>query len=324
MCNSPSSPHTNKQFTSTPVSKKSTLTPKAKVAHHQETLHSNLESIFTVLETVDTALVSIVGIVSDIKHAVDDFDNLSSKSENQLKSFTKQIKEQLNTIESKIKHNNTSIESLHIKSNSLDKQVKDISENQIKIMEKLDNIQKSVQSHRDEHEDSMTELKEKFHTFETQSIKVQDKSQKTRLNVQDETELLNNISDKPKDINNNDPSTSSSQIHPGDNIKPGIDTDNLILGDSIIRRIQARRFNPYESTVIDYINGGANSCVEYVQEVGQKLNPKKVLVHIGRRDLRGDGVKEHEFKALFSEMTRIWPKSEIYVLPILKKERYSL
>ncbi|CAC5355282.1 unnamed protein product [Mytilus coruscus] len=88
MCNSPSSPHTNKQFTSTPVSKKSTLTPKAKVAHHQETLHSNLESIFTVLETVDTALVSIVGIVSDIKHAVDDFDNLSSKKPTQETNFS--------------------------------------------------------------------------------------------------------------------------------------------------------------------------------------------------------------------------------------------
>ncbi|VDI45756.1 Hypothetical predicted protein [Mytilus galloprovincialis] len=203
ICNSPSSMHNNKQFTSTPVSKKSTLTPKAKVAHHQETLHSNLDSIFTVLETVDTALVSIV----------------------------------------------------------------------------------------------------------------------VKPNVQDETAFsLNNILDKPKDINNNDQSIDSSQIHPGDDTKPGTDIDNLILGDSIIRRIQARRFNPYESTVINYINGGADSCIEYVQEAGYKLNPKKVLVNIGGRDLRGDGVKEDKFKELFSEITRTWPKSQIYVLPILKRK----
>ena len=321
ICNSPSSMHNNKQFTSTPVSKKSTLTPKAKVAHHQETLHSNLDSIFTVLETVDTALVSIVGIVSDIKHAVNDFDNLSSKSENQLKTFTKHIKEQLSTIESKIKHNNTSIESLHVKSNSLDKQVKDLNINQIKIMDKLDIIQKSVLSHREEQEDSITELKEKFHTFETQIIKEHDKHKKVKPNVQDETAFsLNNILDKPKDINNNDQSIDSSQIHPGDDTKPETDIDNLILGDSIIRRIQARRFNPYESTVINYINGGADSCIEYVQEAGYKLNPKKVLVNIGGRDLRGDGVKEDKFKELFSEITRTWPKSQIYVLPILKRK----
>ncbi|CAG2192385.1 unnamed protein product [Mytilus edulis] len=74
-------------------------------------------------------------------------------------------------------------------------------------MDKLDIIQKSVLSHREEQEDSITELKEKFHTFETQIIKEHDKHKKVKSNVQDETAFsLNNILDKPKDINNNDQS----------------------------------------------------------------------------------------------------------------------
>ncbi|VDI08600.1 Hypothetical predicted protein [Mytilus galloprovincialis] len=112
-------------------------------------------------------------------------------------------------------------------------------------MDKLDIIQRSVLSHKDEQEDLITELKEKIHTFETQIIKEHDKSKKVKSNVQDETTFsLNIIPDKPKDINNNDQSTNSSQIHP-DDTKPDIDIGNLILAESKAKleldKIQTRR-----------------------------------------------------------------------------------
>ena len=72
-----------------------------------------------------------------------------------------------------------------------------------------------------------------------------------------------------------------------------------------------------------YIRGGANRCTEFVQNSRSKIKPRRLLIHIGARDLHGDGVKEHEFKVLFSEATSAWPQSDVFFLPILKRKDIS-
>ncbi|VDI68507.1 Hypothetical predicted protein [Mytilus galloprovincialis] len=61
--------------------------------------------------------------------------------------------------------------------------------------------------------------------------------------------------------------------------------DILILGDSILRRIQLKRFTPQGKTGVRYIRGGAKSCKSFVLKNGQRYEPKNILIHIGARDL---------------------------------------
>lgn len=47
---------------------------------------------------------------------------------------------------------------------------------------------------------------------------------------------------------------------------------------------------------------------------------KQVLLSIGARDLRGDGIKESEFRELFDLMSKSWNDTNIFILPILKRK----
>ena len=171
MCNT----HQEKQLTSTPISSrpKSVFSPKERVAHHQETLQL-LNNICSVLENVDKALISIVELVSDVKRVVDK--SVTPSTSDNFKTFTQQMTEHIASIESKLKHHSTSTDSLHTKANTLDNQVKQISGNQTKIFEILENLQKDLESHK-EFEDSITHIKEKIQVVETKSLRIHDHDQ---------------------------------------------------------------------------------------------------------------------------------------------------
>lgn len=65
-----------------------------------------------------------------------------------------------------------------------------------------------------------------------------------------------------------------------------IECDVLILGDSILRRIQPKRFTPQGKTIVRFIRGGAKTCTNFVEKNGQRYNAKNILINIGTRDLQ--------------------------------------
>jgi hypothetical protein len=89
--------------------------------------------------------------------------------------------------------------------------------------------------------------------------------------------------------------------------------DNLILSDSILRRIQTNKFTPNAKTIERFIRGGATTCANFVNKYGHTLNAKNVLIHVGTRDIQTDGVKATEFTSLLDTCTKTLGNAKIYV-----------
>ena len=82
--------------------------------------------------------------------------------------------------------------------------------------------------------------------------------------------------------------------------------DNLILCDSILRRVDTRRFSPREKTILRYVRGWANTCSSFIQNNASKYDPKRIFVHMGARDLY-DGDIGERFTYLFRNLSAAWP-----------------
>ena len=100
--------------------------------------------------------------------------------------------------------------------------------------------------------------------------------------------------------------------------------DNLILSDSILRRIRPQKFSPNEKILTRYIRGGSKTCESFIKTNGSRFQPKRVLVHIGARDLQKDGINETDFKEMFQNICSTWSNAEIYILTIMQTLKYSL
>lgn len=180
--------------------------------------------------------------------------------------------------------------------------MKRFAENQDKVLEKVENLQKVIHDHKENQDDSITEIKELINSRENDQY----------ADKVTPAGHANNPGDKTHD------KKITEEIHPSD--KKGW-VDNFILSDSILQRINTTRFSSNELTLKRYIRGGAKTCLEYMETTGHKIpSPKRVLLHIGARDLHENGVKEQEYKELFNCITKSWPDSDIYVLPILKRK----
>ena len=59
--------------------------------------------------------------------------------------------------------------------------------------------------------------------------------------------------------------------------------DNLILSDSMLRRISPKRFTPKQNTIKKFISGGSVAGLNYIENYGKSIKPKKVIIHIGTR-----------------------------------------
>ena len=156
----PQSAKQNHVITSTPVnhnSKKIEPSPRLKehIAERQELLTSKLTSIYTALDTVDSTLQTIANLVTDVKSVATKVGN----DNNRLCKNNYQISDQIQQLESKIKHSSSTIESLHVKSNTVDSQIKHLSENQETIQKKLDKILSYLERLDDKNEETTKKLK---------------------------------------------------------------------------------------------------------------------------------------------------------------------
>ena len=316
-----------------PTKTNSVSTPKEKIALHQKTLDSRLGSINTVLDTIDTTLISFSDILVEIKKVAGD---ITPNISNKLNSDNKRIKEQLDNIEGKVKHTNQIVESLHVKYNTIDSKIKSVTDNQDRILATLTNLCENVgqlkEDHRVINEERFSLLNKKVDSIETKvnQAKCQHPcNTKTSVNTSDmSTQVeVDNIHVEKSTMNDSELTEHSTknqnQVQKGNTNTVSVNKqtcDNLILSDSILKRIQARRFSPSEKTITKYVRGGANTCTAFVKKIGPKFTPKRVLVHVGARDIQSSGVKENEFSDLFETVTKMWPDAEIFVMHVLNRK----
>ena len=67
--------------------------------------------------------------------------------------------------------------------------------------------------------------------------------------------------------------------------KPQINCDHLILTDSILGRIQPKRFTPKSKTIKRFIKGGVVACHNFVEKYGPTFIPKNVLLESFTQEL---------------------------------------
>ncbi|CAC5387145.1 unnamed protein product [Mytilus coruscus] len=197
---------------------------------------------------------------------------------------------QWKSIDDKVKHCNGSLDSLHIKKNVLDTQLKQVISRQTDQSASIESLSSIV-----------TSLQDRVEELEN--------NRRTR-NDNEGPSIHNDISRVEStpisDINNTSKLSQVSKTK----------CDVLILGDSILRRIQPKRFTLQGKTVVRFIRGGAKTCTSFVLKNGQRFEPKNILIHIGTRDLQGEGVKQDEFSQLLDQCMKTWNNSSIYVLSL--------
>ena len=77
--------------------------------------------------TIDTSLKSFIDMLSDLRKTSEEIPpNITNFVAQQLSAHKKVIKDHIESFESKLKHCNQSIESLHTKTNIMDTQLKSI------------------------------------------------------------------------------------------------------------------------------------------------------------------------------------------------------
>ncbi|CAC5377056.1 unnamed protein product [Mytilus coruscus] len=141
-------------------------------------------------------------------------------------------------------------------------------------------------------------------------------TQRTRIYNDNECPSIQNDISRVENTPISDTNNTSTKLSQVSKTK----CDVLILGDSILRRIQPKRFTPQGKTVVRFIRGGAKTCTSFVKKNGQQFEPKNILIHIGTRDLQGEGVHEDGFSQLLDQCTKTLNNSSIYVLPIISRK----
>ena len=266
------------------------------------------------METLSTTLISVVSLISEVKSAVELVSEVSHEKVTKSNKALKDIIESVKSIEKKITHSNGQLDSLHIKSNVLDNQIKKLDENQGKMITKLESIQQLLVLAKEI--DTQPSEVTLSHSGKSVHVNYNTKGTQRQLDQNNNSEMQNDTSflrNQSERILNG----LQENREMGDNVAS---CDYLILSDSILQKILPNRFSPREKTFKRYIRGGAVTCTDFVKKNCDKINPKKIILHIGARDLQQDGLKREEFLTLFTELSTIWPDATTHVLPLMRRK----
>lgn len=202
-----------------------------------------------------------------------------------LNTHKKKLHEHLDDIESKVKHCNSTIDSLHVKTNVLDNQLKEIigSQNQqTSLLETLQsqitNLQDRVEYIETTNSSWLTHINNPKHLNEHLPV-VSPKAGKSptlpkphSLQSSICSTNANNpvVNSSPADVMLPNPLDNNLQ-KTEDNANTVTECDVLILSDSMLKRIQPKRFTPEGKTIIRFIRGGAKVCSNFVEKYYHKL-----------------------------------------------------
>ena len=103
------------------------LTPKERVSHHSKSLDSKFDEIHTTLRTIDNNMTSFVEKLGELNMITSSIpESIMSKIKENLATDKRKVIEHLKSIESKLRHSATSLDSLQTKANGMDTQLRSI------------------------------------------------------------------------------------------------------------------------------------------------------------------------------------------------------
>ena len=272
----------------------------------------------------------------------------------------KRMKELMDELDSKVRQTNQSLDSAHIKLNSLDTQMKKcmtkqdtMSESINKILDMVGRLYEKVEDMENQSEETNTGFNtndmgvvvDHLNQFQSPQVclripddnisitseksgetVVQDKSitdsasKSTNETISDPTEMIGQNS-RPE---NRKISATNNPISNMNNEGYVTTTcDNLIISDSMLKRINPRKFSPKQTTIKKFVSGGIIACTNFINQQGGQYKPKKVLIHIGARDLPHKTITEDLFNKMLDIAVRTWDTAEIYLLPLIERKDLS-
>ncbi|CAC5425243.1 unnamed protein product [Mytilus coruscus] len=284
--------------TSTPIKQsvvETKLTPKNRILQHSKTIETKFSEINSILSVIDQTMKSFVEKLAQLYSTQEKVpQNVQSVITNSLNTQKNEMMSQWKSIDDKVKHCNGSLDSLHIKTNVLDTQLKQVISKQTDQSASIESLSSIVTSLQD---------------------RVEELENNRRTRNDNECPSIQNDISRVENTPISDTNNTSTKLSQVSKTK----CDVLILGDSILR-IQPKNFLPHKvKTVVRFIREGKN-MYKLCSKNGQRFDPKNILIHIGTRDLQGEGVHEDEFSQLLDQCTKTWNNSSIYVLPIISRK----
>lgn len=168
-----------------------------------------------------------------------------------------------------MKHCNQSIDSLHLKLNSLDTQLKESATKNDVAAKKLISSEKTLTEFREESKDSMESISNKITDMENHFSQLEDTRthshvSNTIINNKAQTSVYHVIPSKQQNEKEQPRLNKSNQQRDASNQERShrpTECECLILSDSILRRIKPKKFTPNGITLKRFIRGGASTCL---------------------------------------------------------------
>lgn len=318
------------------------LTPQERVNLHSKSLDNKLSAVHIALGNIDSAIISLSETINELTNTSANIPSFISDS---LTVVKKRIKESFDEIDSKVKHQSGLLDSVHVKLNLLDSKVKTVDTKQDQMNETISKMFDMISALHDKFNNTENHPNDEWSDtlFARRMSSVQDEQPlNTDIQVQETSNRYNNNEDPTNDediqIQNNPEATGNSTTNtmPRESLdryqpwsnenseqpEPVIITecDNLILSDSMLRRISPKRFTPRQNTIKKFISGGSVAGLNYIEKYGKSIKPKKVIIHIGTRDLPNDKFDQNVFTQMIGAAVNVWSEAKIFVLPLIQRK----
>ena len=294
------------------------LTPRERVALHSKTIESKFDEIHSILSTVNSSLRQFSEKLVQLNDLKDHIPHTTQSFVTKILSAQKaDLIEHWKAVESKLKHCNSVVDSLHVKSNVIDNQLKQVMDKQLEQNENIQvltsvitKLQDRVELLENSNTRNSVDLDNYIHVEEHEQGKYVDTSSCPKGKNQQTRDDHDTRTVHEREVVTSD--------------KPKTECDILILGDSILRRIQPKRFTPTGKTIVRFIRGGASTCTSFINKNGDKYIPKQVLLHIGARDMQTpQGIQENDFLEMIETCISVLKDAKINVLPILYRKDFD-
>ena len=234
--------------------------PKERLQQHSKSMDSKFNELHTIISTMDNTMLTCMEKLGELQKVTNDLPgSLQNTMKDHLICHKKKIIENLDTLEAKVKHCSSTLDSLHVKSNTIDTQLKkiedcqkdnksalhDISESIGKLTERVEECQKDHKTVTHVMSESIDKLTERLEDVERRLRNMPTVNSTPNFDWHNETikhvEIEKDASRGPLDDSH---STDKLPVSHNKENKPPINCDHLILTDSILGRIQPKRFTP--------------------------------------------------------------------------------
>ena len=101
------------------------VAPKERLQQHSKSMDSKFNELHIIFSTMDNTMLTCMEKLGELQKVTNDLPgSLQNTMKDHLTCHKKKIIENLDTLEAKVKHCSSALDSLHVKSNTIDTQLK--------------------------------------------------------------------------------------------------------------------------------------------------------------------------------------------------------